>query len=348
MTLPKTMKAAILERQRQPLVIDEVQLPDTLAPGQVLVKMAYSGICGSQIGEIDGAKGPDKWLPHLLGHEGSGWVEAVGPGVVHIAAGDTVVLHWRPSQGIQSATPAYGWRGEKLNAGWVTTFNDLAIVSENRVTPIPSGADMKTAALYGCAVTTGFGVIENNAKLMLGESVVVFGAGGIGLNIVQAARLRSGRPIIAVDLFDEKLALAQQMGATHLINARTTDAEAAIRAVAPKGVDVFIDNTGNPQVIEMGYGLTKPQGRVVLVGVPKAGAKTTLYTLPIHFGKTLVGSHGGEATPQVDIPRYMALLEGPDDPLPALITQEAGLDDINEAIDGIRDGSIAGRCVIAL
>jgi S-(hydroxymethyl)glutathione dehydrogenase/alcohol dehydrogenase len=142
MIIPKTMKAAILVEQRQPLVVDEVELPSVLEVGQVLVKVHYSGICGSQLGEIDGAKGEDKFLPHLLGHEASGTVEAIGPGVKHVNLGDTVVLHWRKGLGIEGAPPVYKWRGQKLNAGWIATFNEYAIVAENRVTAIPHDSDL--------------------------------------------------------------------------------------------------------------------------------------------------------------------------------------------------------------
>ncbi len=349
MTLPKTTLAAILTELRAPLIIDEIDLPEALAAGQVMVKICYSGICGSQLGEIDGAKGEDKYLPHLLGHEGSGHVLAIGPGVRHVAVGDTVVLHWRKGLGIESETPRYRWRGQPVNAGWVTTFNQHAVVSENRVTRIPADGNLKIAALYGCAITTGFGVVINNAKLKIGESIVVYGAGGIGLNIVQAARMVSANPVIAVDLHDGKLDLARRMGATHLINGAKLDAAAEIRRIVGNaGVDVFVDNTGVPAVIEQGYGLCKPQGRLVLVGVPKAGQTSRLFTLPIHFGKTLVGSHGGEAVPHEDIPRYMTLFAALGIRLDELITACIPLAGINEAIADIRAGSIAGRCVIEM
>ena len=167
------MRAAILVEQKKPLVIDEVQLPTFLEIGQVLVKVHFSGICGSQIGEINGAKGSDPYLPHLLGHEASGVVLEVGPGVKHVKPGDAVVMHWRKGAGIEAVTPNYLWRGKKLNAGYITTFNEYAIVSENRLTAIPSDSNLMIAALFGCAVTTGFGVIENNASVRIGESVVV-------------------------------------------------------------------------------------------------------------------------------------------------------------------------------
>ena len=133
----------------------------------------------------------------------------------------------------------------------------------------------------------------------------MFGAGGVGLNIVQAAALVGAYPIIAVDLYDNRLALAKEMGATHLINSSQIDAEVGIEKVVKKlGIDVFIDNTGQPKIIEFGYQITKPKGRVILVGVPKKGNEIQLYSLPLHFGKKISGSHGGESIPQEDIPRY--------------------------------------------
>lgn len=348
MTLPKITKAAILVELGKPLVLAEVELPERLDVGQVLVKVHYSGICGSQLGEIDGAKGDDKFLPHLLGHEGSGTVVAVGLGVRHAKPGDKIVLHWRKGLGIESPTPSYRWDGRKVNAGWITTFNEYAVVSENRLTAIPPDSDLEVAALFGCAVTTGFGVVENNARVRIGESVVVFGAGGVGLNIVQAAAMVSAYPIIAVDLHDNRLALAKELGATHLINGRTQDAPAEIRRIAPGGVDVFIDNTGVPAVIESGYALAKPQGRVILVGVPRKGNDISIHSLPLHFGKVLTGSHGGEAVPSEDIPRYAQLFRAGRINLKPLITHRFGIDAVNEAIAGMRSGSVAGRCMLEL
>ena len=147
--LPRTTRAAILVEQRRPLIVDAVELPPRLAHGQVLVRLHYSGLCGSQIGEIDGVKGEDRYLPHLLGHEGSGFVRETGPGVKHVRRGDAVVLHWMKGRGIEAEPPVYTWRGEKLNAGWVTTFNEFAVVSENRLTAIPADFDLEIAAPPG-------------------------------------------------------------------------------------------------------------------------------------------------------------------------------------------------------
>ena len=235
------MKAAILVESKKPLIVDNVQLPDKLEFGQVLVKVIYSGICGAQINEIDAVKGPDKFLPHLLGHEGSGIVEGVGKGVSRVKIGDKVVLHWRPSQGIQSTTASYIWKGKKVNSGWVTTFNEKAIVSENRVTPIPKDFDMRIAALFGCAVTSAFGAVNNDANLKIGQSVLIFGIGGMGLNIAYAASLVSAYPIIGVDLHREKIELGKKYGLTHGLIANSNELENQIKKILNnKGPEVVL------------------------------------------------------------------------------------------------------------
>ena len=250
--------------------------------GQVLVRIACSGICGSQLGEIDGAKGEDRFLPHLLGHEGAGTVLEVGPGVRHVKARDTVVLHWRKGRGIESATPSYDWNGRKANAGWVTTFNEYAVVSENRLTPIPADTDPEIAALFGCAVTTGFGVVQNNARVRIGESVVVFGAGGVGLNIVQACALVTARPIIAVDLYDGRLELAK-MGATHLVNARGRHArDPRHRRAGGRGRVREQPARDHPLWATSSTGAARPRyaGRRAA-----QGQRISIHSLPLHFGK---------------------------------------------------------------
>ena len=343
------MKAAILVELNEPLVVAEVELPKELACGQVLVKVHYSGICGAQINEIEGAKGPDKFLPHLLGHEGSGTVLETGPGVTTVKKGDTVVMHWRRSDGIQSETPTYQWGGREVNAGWVTTFNEYAVVSESRLTSIPKDFDLKLATLFGCAVTTAMGVINNDARVKIGQSVVIFGVGGVGLNIAQAADMVSAHPIIGIDLHDSKLEMARRFGATHCFNSNNTpDPRAEIRKIVGQdGADVVIDTTGNARVIELAYELTHPDGKTILVGVPRKGDNVCIYTLPLHFKKVLTGSHGGSTEPHIDIPRYIRLYQAGKLKLDGLITHEFSLDQINEAIKVVRSGE-AGRCVISM
>ena len=342
------MKAAILAESKQPLIVDDITLPDNLEFGQVLVDIHYSGICGAQINEIDAAKGPDKFLPHLLGHEGSGVVREVGPGVTTVKVDDHVVLHWRPSKGIQSPTPKYTWNGKTVNAGWVTTFNEQAIISENRLTVIPDSFDMRIAPLFGCAVTTAFGVVNNDAQIKIGQSVVIFGIGGVGLNIAQAASMVSTHPIIGVDLLQHKLDIGKKFGLTHtVVSGKENVNDTILDIVGSQGADVVIETTGNSRVIEKAYELTHPDGKTICVGVPRKGDNISIYSLPLHFNKVLTGSHGGDAVPDVDIPRYIKLINAGKMTLDGLITHEFELDDINEALDLFRSGE-AGRCVISL
>jgi S-(hydroxymethyl)glutathione dehydrogenase/alcohol dehydrogenase len=341
------MKAAILVETSKPLVIAELKTPADLSYGQVHVRIHFSGICGAQINEIDAAKGPDKFLPHLLGHEGSGTVLRIGPGVKRLKPGDRVVLHWRPSAGLQCETPIYEWNGQRVNAGWVTTFNDEAIISENRLTVIPSTFDLRLAPLFGCAVTTAVGVVNNDAELKIGQSMVVIGAGGVGLNILQAAGMVSAYPVIAVDVVDTKIAMALKWGATHAFNSRTTpDYLDRIRElVGAQGSDVVVDTTGNARVIETAYELTHPDGKTILVGVPKKNDKVSIYTLPLHFKKVLKGSHGGSCCPDLEIPRLVRLIERGRMTLDGLVTHEFTLDKINDALALFRSGE-AGRILI--
>ena len=345
--LKKGVRAAILAESRRPLVIDEIEMPEALDAGQVLVRVLYTTICGAQINEIDALKGPDRFLPHLLGHEASAEVVEIGPGVTTVKPGDAVVLHWRPSSGIQSRTPAYRWRGEKLNAGWVTTFNEFAVISENRMTVIPADFDMKIAPLFGCAVTTAAGVVNNDARLKIGESVAIFGVGGVGLNLVQFAHLAGGHPIVAVDLLEHKLEMARVRGATHCLNAaQVADVAGAIRdIVGAAGPDKVFETTGVKSVIENAYELTHKDGTIVLVGVPHE--KVTINTLPIHFNKVLTGSEGGSAQPQIDIPRLIKLVRAGRVSFDGIITDEFALEDINPAFDLVRSGK-AGRVLLRI
>jgi len=340
------MKAAILTESKKPLEVADIEFPNELKFGQVLVDVHYSGICGAQINEIDAAKGSDKFLPHLLGHEGSGIVQKTGPGVTTVKNGDHVVLHWRPSSGLQSQTPKYNWNGKTVNAGWVTTFNEQAIISENRLTVIPNNFDMRIAPLFGCAVTTAFGVVNNDAKIKVGQSVVIFGIGGVGLNIAQAANMVSAHPIVGVDLLEHKLEMGKKFGLTHaVVGGREQVNDIIYDIVGVQGADVVIDTTGNSRIIEQAYELTHSDGKTVLVGVPKKGDNVSIYSLPLHFNKVLTGSHGGDSIPDLEIPRYIRLMESKKMTLDGLITHEFGLDEINEALDLFRGGE-AGRIII--
>ena len=340
-------QAAILVTLNQPLIVDEVEIPP-LEVGQVLVEVRVSGICGAQLNEIQGVKGQDNFLPHLLGHEGGGVVLETGPGVTQVKKGDHVVLHWRKGAGIQSRTPRYSWNGRAVNAGWVTTFNECAVVSENRLTAIGQDVPFEIAALMGCAVTTALGLINNLAQLKIGQSIAVLGCGGVGLNVVQGAAMVSADPIIAIDLYDHKLEMARSFGATHLINTTHADLRKEVRNIlGPAGADVFVENTGLAELIEAAYELTGPKGRTILVGVPRHDQDITIHSLPLHFGKVLTGCEGGNTEPHVDVPRYLNLYAKGKLDLDRLITHRYPLSAINQALDDVRAGKV-GRCAVTM
>jgi len=281
-----------------------------------------------------------------LGHEGSGIVEKIGEGVTTVKTGDHVVLHWRKSSGIESVTPKYLWKEKKVNAGWVTTFNEKAIVSENRLTAIPPDFDMRIAPLFGCSVTSAFGVVNNDAKIKIGQSVLIFGVGGVGLNIVQATSMVSAYPIVGVDLHENKINMGKKFGLTHGLIADSNDLNNKIyNIIGSKGADISIETTGIPKVIEQAYELTASDGKTILVGVPND--KISIYSLPLHFEKILTGSHGGDAVPNIDIPRYIRLINQKKMTLENIITHEFNLKEINSAIDLLRSGK-AGRIIIKM
>lgn len=329
--------AAILVEQRKPLLIDEVELP-VLGYGQVLVQVKVSRICGSQLGEIEGVKGPDRYLPHLLGHEGGGIVLEVGPEVSHVKPGDHVVLHWRPGAGIQAAPSKYRLGAQAVNAGNITTFQNLTVVSENRLTRIPADTDFEVAALLADTLTTGFGAVIRDARVTIGEAVVVIGVGGIGLGTVLGAHLAGAHPVIAVDIHDHKLAKAREFGATHTINTRHENLADAVQRILGGPADVVFDVTGQPAVVEQAWKVTGPKGRLILVGVMRHDQQLSLNTLPLHYGKVLTGSEGGSSLPHHDIPRYLRMIAaGRFDPR-GMVSHRCSLNDVNAAIATMRAG----------
>lgn len=332
--------AAILVEQRKPLVIDEVELP-ALKRGQVLVEIHATRVCGSQIGEIDGVKGPDKFLPHLLGHEAGAIVLGVGADVAHVALGDRVVCHWRPGAGIDAGGAVYDWNGTKVNAGPVTTFQKYAVISENRLTKVPPDTDFELCCLLADTLTTGFGIINNDAKIKPGESVVIFGVGGIGLGAVLGAKLAGAHPIIGLDLHDHKLAKAAEYGLTHQINASRENAAERVKEILSGLADVTIDGTGNPKVIEAAYDLAKLRGgRCVLFGVMPHDQRVSIHTLPLHFGRILTGSEGGQSHPAEDISRILAQLASEHIDCSGFITNRAELKSVNDVANEMRGGSV--------
>ena len=332
--------AAILVEQRKPLVIDEVELP-ALQRGQVLVEIHATRVCGSQIGEIDGVKGPDKFLPHLLGHEAGAIVLKVGPDVTHVAPGDRVVCHWRPGAGIDAGGAVYDWNGTKVNAGPITTFQKYAVISENRLTKVPPDTDFELCCLLADTLTTGFGIINNDAKVKAGESVVIFGVGGIGLGAVLGAKLAGANPVIGIDLHDHKLAKAAEYGLTHQINALRENAAERVKEILGGLADVTIDGTGNPKVIETAYDLAKLRGgRCVLFGVMPYDQRVSIHTLPLHFGRILTGSEGGQSRPTEDIPRILARLADADIDCSGFISHRGQLSEFDQIMAKMRSGEV--------
>ena len=213
------MKAAVLNNTNTPLKIEEIKF-NKLQRGQVLVRIAYSGVCHSQLMEVRGKRGEDKWLPHLLGHEATGIVEDIGEGVTKIKIGDKVVLGWIAAEGIDAQCATY-YNGNKIiNSGKVTTFNELSIVSENRIIKLPDTIPMDVGVLFGCAIPTGAGIVINEIKPKENTTIAIFGLGGIGLSALMATKLYNFEKIIAIDVEEKKLQLAIDFGATHIINSK--------------------------------------------------------------------------------------------------------------------------------
>jgi Zn-dependent alcohol dehydrogenase len=259
------------------------------------------------------------------------------------------VLHWIKGSGIDSAAPRFRHKGQEISAGWVTTFSDYTIASENRLTRIESTANYDVLALLGCAVTTGLGIVFNNANLLPGQSIAVFGVGGVGLNVVQGADLVNAHPIVAVDVSEEKLAYARRFGATHTINSSREDPGAALKEISRgRGFDAVVDTTGVNAVREKAYEHTQKTGITVLCGVPFAGDRLSIDSFALHGGRRIIGSHGGETRPDIDIPRYLDLYERGKLKLDELITNRFVLAEINQAVETVRRPSTCGRCVVRM
>lgn len=339
------MKAAILTKLNAPLTVDGIVIPKALAYGQVLVKIRMSGICGAQLQEIAGLKGNAGLLPHLLGHEGSGVVDSVGEGVTRVKAGDQVVLHWRKAAGIEAAFPRYEWwvpvaghlEERSVGAGKVTTLSEYAVVSENRVTPVPSGTPDELCALLGCGLSTALGTIERDAAVKFGESVLIVGCGGLGANLIRAARMVHAT-VTAMDIFDFKKKLALSLGASEFINFNAEK--------LPSGFDVIIDTSGNG--MEKTLPLLAPSGRFIMVGQPKPGMAVRLLNACHLFGgegKSIKATQGGGFRPELDIPRYIRMHASGSLDIQGIISTRLPLADINRALDLVRRGE-ASRVMI--
>lgn len=338
-------EAALLVQTGAPLELARIEIP-ALKPGQVLVEIAYSGACGTQVMEWRGDKGEDKWLPHCLGHEGTGIVLETGGAVTKVKAGDKVVLSWIKGSGIEAGGAVYDWDGRKVNAGGVTTFQRHAVVSENRLTLLPEGLPMDVAVLLGCAAPTGMGAIFNVLQARPGDAVAVFGTGGIGLNAVMAAALAGAMPLIGIDPNPTRRALATTFGATHVIDPAIGDVLAEIRKIVPQGVDLAVESSGVPTVMEQAVNATRPQGgRAVVIGNARHGAALTLNPALFNQGKSLLGTWGGDSVPDRDYGRFGRLLASNRFPVRDLLSKPYTLSEADRALQDLAAGKV-GRPLI--
>jgi len=338
-------QAAILVATGHPLAVVELDMP-VLKAGQVLVEVAYSGACGTQVMEWRGDKGEDKWLPHCLGHEGSGVVLETGPDVTKVKAGDKVVLSWLKGSGIEAGGAVYDWDGKRVNAGGVTTFQRHALVSENRLTLAPQKLPLELAVLLGCAAPTGMGAVINVLNARAGQSIAVFGAGGVGLNACMAASFGEASKIIAVDPNPERRALARAFGATDVVDPSAGDPVAAIRDLVPGGVDLAVEASGLPAVMAQAVASVRQQGgRAVVIGNARHGAELVLDPSVFNQGKSLMGTWGGDSQPDRDYPRYAEMLASGRFDLAALLPERYGLEEADRALQDLAAGRV-GRPLI--
>lgn len=344
----ETTLAAVLYDVNQPLRLTELAIPP-LQAGQVLVDMAYSGVCQSQLNEIRGRKGPDRYLPHTLGHEGSGTIVGVGAGVTKVRVGTTVVLSWIKGSGADVPGTTYRSADGPVNSGAISTFMRRTVTSENRVTPLPGGMPLREAALLGCAIPTGAGIVFNSLKVKKGDSLAIFGAGGVGLSALLAAATSGADPLIVIDVVPDKLTKAQSLGATHVIDSRKTDPIVAIRALTGgAGVHYAIEASGNAGAMEAAFEAVRGGGGLcVIAGNAEHGATMRINPFSLISGKLLVGTWGGESRPDEDIPRYAALFGAGRLPLSELITAEYSLADVNRAFEDLEGGRVA-RALVAM
>lgn len=366
------MKAAVLYAAGDPLRIEEVTL-DAPKDREVLVRIAATGVCHS---DLNTAKGKSRGkLPVILGHEASGVVAEVGTGVTRVKPGDRVILSWAPHCGhcfychetlpamcdsylngagqgglwdgtsrLSAGGEAAGQAGETLHHfSCVSSFAEYAVVPEAGCIRIDDAIPFDVAALVGCAVTTGFGAVVNDAKVKPGSSVVVVGVGGVGINAIQAAALSGAGTIVAVDLNEAKRAVAEKFGATHFMNPAKEDPVAFVKALTEgRGADAVVECTGRPPALNMGYELLRSGGIMVVVGIAGFGEEMRIAasTLP-NTQKKVVGSNYGGGVPEEDIKRILSLYRSGKLDLDSQVGKRIRLEQVNEAFDWLEQGVLA-------
>ncbi len=333
--------AAILVETGQPLEIVDIEVPQ-LKPGQMLVELAFSGVCHTQLLECRGYRGEDRFLPHCLGHEGSGTIVDVGADTKKCNIGDQVVLSWIKGSGGDVPGTTYDWNGRTVNAGGVTTFMTHAVVSENRVTKLDNTVDLPIAALIGCACATGAGSVWNSAAVQPGQSLAVFGTGGVGLCAVAAGSLSKAAVVVAIGVNTKRLELAKQLGATHTIDASQEDVDSKLREIAPGGLDHAVEASGRPNVMRQALANVRARGgQATVIGNARFGETLEINPGELNQGKRLVGTWGGDCEPDRDFQRIASLIADGSLPLDHLLGKRYGLNDVNEALADLESGSVA-------
>ena len=362
------IKAAILDEVGKDFRIAEVDI-DKPKTGEILVKVAASGLCASDLNAIDGKR---KLVPFpaVIGHEASGVVEEVGPGVTGISVGDHVVMSIVPNcgecewckrgipnycatagdamgvGGLFDMTSRLSENGNKINQFLcVASFAEYAVVPASGAVVIPKEMPLDRAALLSCAVLTGYGAVVNTAKVKPRSSLAVFGCGGVGLNSIQGARLVGATTIIAVDISDEKLAIAKKVGATHVVNAAKEDPVAEIKKICG-GADYVFDASGRESTISQAWLATGVQGQLTLVGLLKNGAQLTIDAGPFVNEQSIKGCYFGSANLQKDVISLVKSYLNGDLFLDELISERIGLGGLNEAVNRLRAGEGARNVLV--
>ena len=356
-------RAAILVESKKPLIVDEIEFPDP-APDQVLVKLFCSGVCHSQIHTMRRPARPGHRLPALLGHEATGVVLARGRDVSHVKEGDHVITTWVDRNNSKTSQPlvnhalndrpqsTFMWRGKAVS-GSAATWAEYALASDRVVVPMSMEVPTDVTAIIGCAVMTGAGAIINTLQVRPGQSVAVFGAGGIGLCAIEAAAIVDAHPIVVVDVIEDKLAFARRFGATHAVNAREVDPVQAIREITEGGVDYALDAVGLPQTQEQilrsvraGYAGLNRGGTALLIGITPPDAHAVLDTNLFIGNRSFTRTSGGDCRPDRDFPLFVRwYLEGKLK-LNELVTHRYTLDQINTAVEDLEQGRILGRGIL--
>ncbi len=341
------MKAAVLEKNKKKLsIINNVILPK-LRKGQLLVKLKYSGICHSQIMEIDGKRGKDKWLPHLMGHEGSGTIIDMHKSVKNFSIGSDVIMGWIKGKGLEAGgTTYYHEKLGNINGGPITTFNEYSVVSENRLIKKPKNLPFKEAVLFGCAIPTGFGIVLNQARPKKNSIISVLGLGGIGMSAIIASKCLHPNKLIAIDISNKKLDQAKKLGANYVLNVKDKNFKSKYFKITNSNKsDYIFESAGRVDTIELAFDLINDHGSVYFASHPKFTHKIKLDPFELIKGKKIFGSWGGEYVPSRDLVKFLRIIKKNKINLSKLVPKIYKFEKINEAVSDLRKGNVI-RAVI--